>query len=165
MDGFDNKKFIEVEGGYYDDNGFYYTLNGSFWDDEKTYFNKNGVDSHGGRYDINFKYVPGIDWDENTQCYNDEKDQYLCDDDDYKDFVYDDELIHEIENKEQLSNRHIDPNEEGIEENCWLGNSSGGWLCKSVDVGRRAATTTTHSLFFSSKTTVVEGQPAAECGC
>jgi hypothetical protein len=53
---FIERKFEEVEGGYYDDSGFYITPDGSkftkiiikgFWDDQGYYFNKDGYDITG----------------------------------------------------------------------------------------------------------------------
>lgn len=42
---FTERKFKEVEGGYYD-NDFYFTPNGSFWDPDGYYFNREGYDKH-----------------------------------------------------------------------------------------------------------------------
>jgi hypothetical protein len=71
---FIEKEFKEVEGGWYDHYGFYYTPNGSFWDDEGYYFNRDGFDKHGGYYDNNCKYVPGEGWDPLNECYKSEVD-------------------------------------------------------------------------------------------
>jgi hypothetical protein len=85
---FVERRFEEVEGGYYDEYGFYYTQNGSniiaykgFWDADGIYFNRDGVDKHGGRYDDNWKYIPGRDWDVKNQCYKDEIGSDLFDED------------------------------------------------------------------------------------
>ena len=49
---FFERPFEEVEGGFYDERGFYMIPNGSFWDlIEQTYFNSLGYDSHGCSYD------------------------------------------------------------------------------------------------------------------
>ena len=67
------RPFEEVEGGFYDDRGFYTTPNGSFWDDDNNYFNHFGLDVHGGTYDKYGIYQPGKDFDEKTGFYNNEK--------------------------------------------------------------------------------------------
>jgi hypothetical protein len=69
---FEDRLFEEVEGGYYDDKGFYVTPEGSFWDDEGVYFNRFGYDRHGGFYDQYDKYNPGEGWNEEFECYNSE---------------------------------------------------------------------------------------------
>ena len=66
MTDFYRKAFEETMGGHYDSYGFYHTLNGSFWDTDGVYFNKNGKDKQGGKYDINFEYIPGQDGLMNT---------------------------------------------------------------------------------------------------
>ena len=85
---FVERKFEEVEGGYYDDYGFYYTPNGSklilttgFWDADGFYFNKEGFDKHGGCYDNDFNYIHGEGWDEKKQCYNNEDEIDFFEDD------------------------------------------------------------------------------------
>jgi hypothetical protein len=92
------REFKEVEGGKYDDLGFYRTPNGSFWDPDGIYFNKEGKDSHGGYYDNNFEYHPGDGWIDSMMCYQDEledkrKESNYDDDDldegDYEDGDYD----------------------------------------------------------------------------
>ncbi len=58
--------------GEYDDEGFFNTPNGSFWDPDGVYFNREGYDKHGGYYDDNNEYVPGKDWNDECDCYEDE---------------------------------------------------------------------------------------------
>ena len=81
MKDFKEKEFQEIAGGNYDSYGFYRTLNGSFWDPDGVYFNKEGLDKHGGKYDNNFEYIPGPGWIEEFMCYEDEKDNYVDDND------------------------------------------------------------------------------------
>lgn len=60
----------EVEGGYYDELGFYRTPNGSFWDEDGNYFNHEGYDSKGGHYDKFGIYRQGNkDFNEELQVY------------------------------------------------------------------------------------------------
>ena len=66
------REFTEVEGGKYDDLGFYHTPNGSFWDCDGVYFNKDGKDVHGGFYDDKLEYHPGEGWIDSLMCYEDE---------------------------------------------------------------------------------------------
>ena len=72
MKNFVDRDFEEVEGGKYDENGFYRTPNGSFWDGDQTYFNREGIDNHGGKYNQNLEYIPGPGWVEEYMCYEDE---------------------------------------------------------------------------------------------
>lgn len=74
MEGFKDRSFEEVEGGKYDENGFYRTPNGSFWDPSGVYFNRKGIDNHGGKYNEEMEYVPGPNWLEEHLCYADELD-------------------------------------------------------------------------------------------
>jgi hypothetical protein len=72
MQNFIDRSFEEVEGGKYDEDGFYRTPNGSFWDPSGVYFNKEGIDNHGGKYNDNMEYIPGPGWLEANMCYEDE---------------------------------------------------------------------------------------------
>ena len=69
---FFERPFEEMEDGFYDERGFYTTPNGSFWDDDKVYFNHLGFDKHGGSYDKYGVYLPGPNWNEEYNCYDDE---------------------------------------------------------------------------------------------
>ncbi len=75
MENFVDREFEEVEGGKYDERGFYKTPNGSFWDPDQTYFNREGFDNHGGRYNEEYEYVPGPGWVDEYMCYEDEVDE------------------------------------------------------------------------------------------
>eukprot|EP00347_Sterkiella_histriomuscorum_P019932 403339751 len=77
------KEVKEVEGGLYDDDGFYILPDGDFYDPDGYYFNKEGFDEFGGSYDGIF-YIPG---EKNKHEFED-----LYGDDDY-----DDELIRQFE--------------------------------------------------------------------
>ena len=70
-----DRDFEEVEGGYYDNNGFYFTPNGSFWDDNCNYFNREGLDRHGGTFDEYGMYIPGPGWNEELCCYEENIDE------------------------------------------------------------------------------------------
>ena len=76
---FIERDFEEVEGGLYQEDGFYVTPEGSFWDPDGDYFNKYGFDRYGGIYDQYKDYIPGEGWLDEYQCYkedlheNDEK--------------------------------------------------------------------------------------------
>lgn len=72
---FFERPFEEMEDGFYDERGFYTTPNGSFWDDDKVYFNHLGFDKHGGSYDKYGVYLPGPNWNEEYNCYDDELDK------------------------------------------------------------------------------------------
>ena len=72
---FFERPFEEMEDGFYDERGFYTTPNGSFWDDDKVYFNHLGFDKHGGTYDKYGVYLPGPNWNEEYNCYDDELDK------------------------------------------------------------------------------------------
>ena len=72
---FFERSFEETEDGFYDERGFFTTPNGSFWDDERVYFNHLGFDKHGGTYDKYGIYLPGPNWNEEYNCYNDELDK------------------------------------------------------------------------------------------
>lgn len=79
----EKKTFIEREWkedieGKYDEDGFFITPNGSFWDADYVYFNRQGFDRHGGSYNDNGDYVPGKGWDDNMNCYESEKEQIVC---------------------------------------------------------------------------------------
>ncbi len=49
--GLEPRKFEEVEGGKYDDSGFYSLPDGSFYDPDGFKFDKEGYDEFGGYYD------------------------------------------------------------------------------------------------------------------
>jgi hypothetical protein len=69
------RSFEEVEGGFWDQNGFYVTPNGSFWDDQFYYFNRWGWDINGGCYNHDGIYQPNTttkQWREDLQCYQHE---------------------------------------------------------------------------------------------
>jgi hypothetical protein len=95
MKDFKEREFEETQGGHYDSMGFYYTLNGSFWDPDGVYFNKEGVDKHGGKYDKNFEYIPGPGWLNDYMCYEDEKANYI-NEDDHADFKEDIDELDEL---------------------------------------------------------------------
>jgi hypothetical protein len=65
-----DRDFEEVEGGYYDHQGYYITPNGSFWDENLVYYNRDGFDKYGGTFDEYGTYIPGPDWNEDFGCYN-----------------------------------------------------------------------------------------------
>jgi hypothetical protein len=67
-----SRNFEEVEGGHYDNVGFYHTPNGSFWDTDGIYFDRTGKDVHGGYYDQEKNYHPGEGWVDSLMCYEDE---------------------------------------------------------------------------------------------
>ena len=69
---FIERKLNDYTEGKYDDEGFFTTPNGSFWDPDGVYFNRDGYDKNGGYYDDNDEYVPGKDWNEKYNCYEDE---------------------------------------------------------------------------------------------
>lgn len=69
---YQDRDFEEVEGGYYDANGWYITPNGSFWDDNRVYFNREGLDKYGGTFDEYGTYIPGPGWNEEFGCYETE---------------------------------------------------------------------------------------------
>lgn len=81
---FIEREFKEVEGGDYDEFGFYHTPNGSkifqinkgFWDADGFYFNREGKDKHGGYYNDVWEFVPGEGWDAANQCYEDDLDDF-----------------------------------------------------------------------------------------
>lgn len=66
------REFKEVDGGLYNDDGFYITPNGSFWDPDGIYFNREGFDKHEGYYDDEYTYHPGRGWMPHLLCYEDE---------------------------------------------------------------------------------------------
>jgi len=78
-----NKQFFvdrslhEDENGYYDENLFFHTPEGSFWNDEQDYFNRFGYDKYGGFYDKEGIYIPGEGWNHEFQCYKEDIDQEL----------------------------------------------------------------------------------------
>jgi hypothetical protein len=76
MNNFEDKEFKEVQGGKYDQHGFYYLPDGSFWDPDGVYFN-NGLDKHGGYYNEHLEYIPGPGWIDDLMCYEDEKEGVL----------------------------------------------------------------------------------------
>lgn len=69
---FIDREFEEVEGGEYNEEGFYVTLEGSFWDPDGDYHNRYGFDRYGGTYDLNKCYIPGDGWIEEYQCYKED---------------------------------------------------------------------------------------------
>ena len=69
---FIDRSFHEVDGGDYDNNGFYITPEGSFWDLEGNYFNKYGYDRNGGEYNGLGIYLPGEGWNEEFECYEED---------------------------------------------------------------------------------------------
>jgi hypothetical protein len=71
-DFFIEREFEEVEGGVYQEDGFYVTPEGSFWDIDGDYFNKYGFDRYGGIYDKYKDYIPGEGWLEELQCYKED---------------------------------------------------------------------------------------------
>ena len=79
---FIKRELIDPLEGEYDDEGFFTTPNGSFWDPDGVYFNREGYDMHGGYYDDNDEYVPGIGWIEENLCYKDEL-NYIQNGEDY----------------------------------------------------------------------------------
>jgi hypothetical protein len=64
-----DRDFEEVEGGYYDTQGYYITPEGSFWDENLVYFNREGFDKYGGTFDEYGTYLPGPGWNEEFGCY------------------------------------------------------------------------------------------------
>ena len=74
---FFERPFEKVDGGYYDERGFYTTPNGSFWDLNGIYFNQFGFDKFGGSYDKYGIYHPGKDFLPENNLYKEEK--YLID--------------------------------------------------------------------------------------
>jgi len=69
---YNEREFEEVEGGDYNEEGFYITPNGSFWDPDGIYFNREGYDKHEGYYDQEYNYQPGRGWIPHLLCYEDE---------------------------------------------------------------------------------------------
>eukprot|EP00345_Euplotes_harpa_P016902 CAMPEP_0168342490 /NCGR_PEP_ID=MMETSP0213-20121227/15425_1 /TAXON_ID=151035 /ORGANISM="Euplotes harpa, Strain FSP1.4" /LENGTH=264 /DNA_ID=CAMNT_0008349397 /DNA_START=13 /DNA_END=807 /DNA_ORIENTATION=- len=59
---YEPQEFEEVEGGKYDDNGFYRLPGGDFYDPDGVYFDKDGKDKYGGYYDKEFLYHPGKEY-------------------------------------------------------------------------------------------------------
>lgn len=57
------KEIPEVEGGEYDDDGFYRLPDGDFYDPDGIYFNKEGKDEYGGSYDKDLNYIPGEEYE------------------------------------------------------------------------------------------------------
>lgn len=95
-----DREFEEVEGGRYNNEGFYITPNGSFWDPDGVYFNREGLDRHEGYYDKNLEYHPGKGWIPHLMCYEDEMKKKQGDFDLYEDELdYDnlDDLYEEID--------------------------------------------------------------------
>ena len=74
-----DRDFEEVDGGYYDHNGWYITPNGSFWDENGTYFNREGMDIHGGFFDEYSNYIPGPDWNPDLCSYNEKENLKMSD--------------------------------------------------------------------------------------
>lgn len=69
---YQEREFTTVEGGIYNEEGFYITPNGSFWDPDLVYFNREGYDRHEGFYDENYEYNPGRGWIPHLCLYEDE---------------------------------------------------------------------------------------------
>lgn len=107
------REIKEVEGGYYDEEGFYCLPDGGknfakqiiilyqitnfpntpidFYDPDGYYFNKEGFDEFGGRYDNEGLYIPG---EKNKHEFQDMYAQEVDDDE------YNDELVRQFENGE-----------------------------------------------------------------
>lgn len=117
---FFERSYEEVDDGYYDERGFYTTPNGSFWDDEKVYFNHLGFDKHGGTYDKYGIYLPGPNWNEEYNCYEDEVDKNQDTDKAYNQVLdnFNEELLedYDINNKVLVEKEEGDENEEELTE-------------------------------------------------
>ena len=101
---FFERSFEETEDGFYDERGFFTTPNGSFWDDERVYFNHLGFDKHGGTYDKYGIYLPGPNWNEEYNCYNDELDKNQDTDKAYSQVLdnINDELVEDYEENKRV---------------------------------------------------------------
>lgn len=64
--------FEEVEGGEYDDQGFYRLPDGDFYDPDGVYFNKEGKDKYGGYYDEEFNYIASKEYTDLLKEINEE---------------------------------------------------------------------------------------------
>ena len=116
---FFERPFDEVEDGYYDKRGFYTTPNGSFWDDDKVYFNHNGLDKHGGKYDKYGIYIPGPNWNDEYNCYEEEVEKNQETDKIYGQVIDNikDELVEDYaENQKVLKNEEEELTEEQMKE-------------------------------------------------
>lgn len=115
---FFERSFEETEDGFYDERGFFTTPNGSFWDDEKVYFNHLGFDKHGGTYDKYGIYLPGPNWNEEYNCYNDELDKNQDTDKAYSQVLdnINDELVEDYEENKRVLVAKEDEDEEKEEE-------------------------------------------------
>lgn len=116
---FFERPFDEVEDGYYDERGFYTTPNGSFWDEEKVYFNHNGFDKHGGTYDKYGVYIPGANWNEEYNCYEEDVEKNQETDKIYSEVIDNikDELVEDYtKDEELLKNEDEDLTEEQMKE-------------------------------------------------
>eukprot|EP00345_Euplotes_harpa_P014017 CAMPEP_0168341502 /NCGR_PEP_ID=MMETSP0213-20121227/14736_1 /TAXON_ID=151035 /ORGANISM="Euplotes harpa, Strain FSP1.4" /LENGTH=257 /DNA_ID=CAMNT_0008348019 /DNA_START=13 /DNA_END=786 /DNA_ORIENTATION=- len=69
---YEPQEFEEVEGGNYDDNGFYRLSGGDFYDPDGVYFDKDGKDKYGGYYDEEFLYHPGKEYLDMVKVIQDE---------------------------------------------------------------------------------------------
>lgn len=69
---FECQEIKEVEGGKYDDQGFYRLPDGDFYDPDGVYFNKEGKDKYGGYYDEEFIYHPGQEYLDLVKAIEDE---------------------------------------------------------------------------------------------
>jgi len=108
------REFEEIEGGVYNDNGFYITPNGSFWDPDGVYFNREGYDKHEGYFDENHVYIPGRGWIPHLLCYEDELEENKKD---RKDLEYDDINDDNVLDYENLDDLHENIDYEKMTEN------------------------------------------------
>ena len=69
---YEPQPFEEVEGGEYDDNGFYRLPGGDYYDPDGVYFDKDGKDKYGGFYDKEFNYHPSKEYEDMVQAIQDE---------------------------------------------------------------------------------------------
>lgn len=104
-----DREFHEVEGGLYNEHGFYVTPNGSFWDPDGIYFNKEGCDKHDGYYNEEYEYQPGRGWIPHMLCYEDEiNNKHKEDDidDDGLDYENLDDLHEELDYEKLTENKN-----------------------------------------------------------
>lgn len=96
-------EFEEVEGGQYDEHGFYRLPDGDYYDPDGIYFNKEGKDKYGGHYDENFIYHPTKEFLEAAKEVQKEQDlinQYGLDEDAEGEGNLDEEEVKDSENPE-----------------------------------------------------------------
>lgn len=103
------REFEEVDGGKYNQYGFYYTPQGSFWDCDGIYFDRTGKDVHGGYYDEEFKYHPGEGWIDSLMCYEDELEYNNQQSDDINDYDDGDYDVYEDFNEDLKGNNFSGP--------------------------------------------------------